>query len=574
MIRNSSVISALLLVLLSACETWPPDGVEDTGGPTIGWQFTCDFECTGLVGSVITTRQYRRGTVCSNGSGPFFDLATATTQAGIICGRGIATINDAMCTEDDWGDHPYSVTAPGVSCTYEVTPITIDGELARCEGPCSPGVMTRAPSGTTIRLDPNQSFANVTSHNGTEFPTVYLDGEVLLEGGDCVGGGCDVTLNKIEFHSLPGVSQVVGGVAVRNFQAVSLGHPTRTVSPIGSWVMGPETLRFDVSVSIPGQLTRYVFEPFTNFSPTNFRYDPTSGLFTANAALTDEVGNAYSVTLVGAPTNLPPVALADVEVGDGNCGGSTVTLDASASSDPDADALGYIWVLDAESTRTTLSREPVATVNVPAGNHTITLEVEDTEGGTDRITLPISVEAGADTTPPTIVDARVASDCIWPPNHQYAVYEIGRDIIVDAMDNCGSVDVQVTAVSSEPDDGVGDGSTGEDVVVGEGGVCLRAERSGTAEGRTYTVTVVATDGAGNIAERELTVDVPHDRRGGRTCARGNETTCPLPPPAQQTEPGESTSGLCTASPGASQLGGVGFLVATLFALGFRRRQWR
>jgi hypothetical protein len=40
---------------------------------------------------------------------------------------------------------------------------------------------------------------------------------------------------------------------------------------------------------------------------------------------------------------------------------------------------------------------------------------------------------------------------------------------------------------------------------------LRAERSGTGDGRIYTITYQATDACGNSSVVELYVTVPHDK---------------------------------------------------------------
>lgn len=43
-------------------------------------------------------------------------------------------------------------------------------------------------------------------------------------------------------------------------------------------------------------------------------------------------------------------------------------------------------------------------------------------------------------------------------------------------------------------------------------VKLRAERSGTGKGRIYTITVTATDSAGNAARTTVTVTVPMNQK--------------------------------------------------------------
>jgi hypothetical protein len=72
----------------------------------------------------------------------------------------------------------------------------------------------------------------------------------------------------------------------------------------------------------------------------------------------------------------------------------------------------------------------------------------------------------------------------------------------------------LTAVSNEPENGLGDGDTGPDmIVVDPHHVWLRAERAGNGNGRIYTVTIHSTDDCGNTATTTVNVYVPHDKNG-------------------------------------------------------------
>ncbi|MBL7064891.1 MAG: VWA domain-containing protein, partial [Anaerolineae bacterium] len=69
--------------------------------------------------------------------------------------------------------------------------------------------------------------------------------------------------------------------------------------------------------------------------------------------------------------------------------------------------------------------------------------------------------------------------------------------------------------SNEPDNGLGDGDTPDDIViVGDFTFKLRAERSGTGDGRIYTITYQVTDACGNSTIATATVTVPHSRGEG------------------------------------------------------------
>ena len=70
----------------------------------------------------------------------------------------------------------------------------------------------------------------------------------------------------------------------------------------------------------------------------------------------------------------------------------------------------------------------------------------------------------------------------------------------------------LSATSSEPDNGLGDGDTAGDIVLtGPMTLDLRAERSGNGPGRVYTITVEARDAIGNASTKIVTVSVPRNK---------------------------------------------------------------
>jgi hypothetical protein len=88
-----------------------------------------------------------------------------------------------------------------------------------------------------------------------------------------------------------------------------------------------------------------------------------------------------------------------------------------------------------------------------------------------------------------------------------------RDVFVsyDVTDNCGTPTTSLSVTSNEPVNGLGDGNTAPDwEIVSANQVRLRAERSGTGNGRIYTITITAADSAGGSSSQILTVSVPHN----------------------------------------------------------------
>jgi hypothetical protein len=82
----------------------------------------------------------------------------------------------------------------------------------------------------------------------------------------------------------------------------------------------------------------------------------------------------------------------------------------------------------------------------------------------------------------------------------------------NVADNCGPLTNTLSVTSNEPQNGTGDGDTAPDwVIVDAHHVRLRAERSGSAAGRVYTIAITSRDSAGNSSGRMVEVRVPHNR---------------------------------------------------------------
>ena len=131
-------------------------------------------------------------------------------------------------------------------------------------------------------------------------------------------------------------------------------------------------------------------------------------------------------------------------------------------------------------------------------------------------TQPVLVVAQSAETPDTTAPELTVSctpDALWPPNHKMVGIEL-QVTVTDDRDASPTWSLESVA-SNEPVNGLGDGDTEPDWIIGADGhsLQLRAERSGTGDGRTYTITCRATDAAGNATTATCTVRAAHDQGG-------------------------------------------------------------
>lgn len=213
--------------------------------------------------------------------------------------------------------------------------------------------------------------------------------------------------------------------------------------------------------------------------------------------------------------------------------GAVVTLDGSASYDPDGDTLYFRW----ESADVALSGADTgsATGLFPIGQHTVFLTVVD--GTNSGATIPVSVLV-QDTTGPSIADIALSPQCLWPPNHKYVPFKLGSNVSVVLVDTCDPAPSVVVASvqSSEASGSTGGGATNTDYTFGPDAFCLRAERAGQGA-RNYTVEFEATDASGNKTSAGVTALVPASLTGtgcsalsATTFLSDNDPACDLPNP--------------------------------------------
>ncbi len=146
--------------------------------------------------------------------------------------------------------------------------------------------------------------------------------------------------------------------------------------------------------------------------------------------------------------------------------------------------------------------------DVIGGTTMVTWTVTDDSGNVSACSATVTV---VDTTAPEI-EVTVTPQVLWPVNHK--MVDVEYTVIVSDICDDDPDWILVSVTSNEPEDGLGDGTTEPDIIIGDTGptdvsVSLRAERAGTLTGRIYQATFQVTDCSGNTSIAMANVYVPH-----------------------------------------------------------------
>jgi len=361
-------------------------------------------------------------------------------------------------------------------------------------------------------------FARSTD-SGTTFPTpVNLSADSGLSLAAQIAADKNGNINVAWQDHTPGISQIFfsrfSSGAAANHPPVAVVGPDQTVPSTGS---GGTSVQLDGSSSSDpdGDVLRFVWmDEAGNVVGTTAVVPLTLSLGTHTFTLkvTDPGGLSSTATthVTVAAVNHTPVADA-VAVQTLECsgqGGTQVILNGSKSSDPDGDALSFIWKNEANNVVGTTA---VVQLTLTMGTHTFTLTVIDPGGLRATATTRVTVQ---DTTAPTL-RVMLSPDTLWSPNHKL----VQINATVETSDSCDAnpAVTLVSITSNEPDNGLGDGDQPNDVqAVGGGPIpfgtdvtsfLLRAERSGMGAGRVYTVNYMVRDAAGNESLASAQVSV-------------------------------------------------------------------
>jgi hypothetical protein len=263
-------------------------------------ELVCVDEC------VLSENEPVPGVACAD------DEAEGAQACGAACGgSGCGLINSAI--------------NPTQACTLHSPPRVMAGLV---------------PGSTQIAIDPNLSVAVLTI-SGTP-AQVRPSGTVRFTGGDCQGESCPIEINwlKVDF---PGFS--IDGHGVDQGGVLSDGRWQGTKASDNGFVLDRSTILATANGEIDSDHSASEF--FPNDSLTG-SYNVATGAFTlVGTNLVSTVGDGtVSFVLQGTASARPPIADAGPNQTlscNAGTGGALVTLDGSATTDPDGDLQAITW---------------------------------------------------------------------------------------------------------------------------------------------------------------------------------------------------------------------------------------
>jgi hypothetical protein len=118
--------------------------------------------------------------------------------------------------------------------------------------------------------------------------------------------------------------------------------------------------------------------------------------------------------------------------GDPSTNTAAVTLDGSASFDPDGDLLTYVWK---DQNNLTVANTAVANLNLTAGDYTFTLTVTDPDGQSDSKSVHVTVAPEPNAAPSLTVPASAQVDVGCPVTFQASATDPDNDGLTYSLVN-------------------------------------------------------------------------------------------------------------------------------------------
>lgn len=466
--------------------------------------------------------------------GPTCDQACPTvscTTDAIDAGAGLP-LRLAVCASEDGGVAPGALPA----CCTQVSTCGTNSRVI-----CAPDTDPEGLFAWIFRHENRGSVdgtSTVTISSGDAGTTVPVRGSVTFVGRACSSNPCNVGMGFqlfVERANLNGVSisdvSVVGGtmtpgsiMLIDGTGAPAGSDLTVTVEATGSGCLLSLPVVGCV-IPVSGRAARHLV-PNAPDQPTvhvafALRTFTLSGSFHSEGSPDDGIGPFdVALSIHGSINNVALTANAgpDQSVECQRPEGASVVLDAGATFDPENQIITYSWHSRDPLFGPFLGDSPAISVVAPKGTTTYGVTVFDMGGQGDQATTHVTV---VDSTAPSFDSVDVEPPCLWSPSHRMVLLRLGAEIrptLSDACDGTATAIIESVTASQGPLDH-GSGQTAPDVLFGTRAACVRAERNGPGKaGRVYTITLRATDSAGNTSRRSTQVVVPHDQ-GGSKCQK-------------------------------------------------------
>ena len=304
----------------------------------------------------------------------------------------------------------------------------------------------------------------------------------------------------------------VNDVTSNRVWVLALNCPTITVAP-ATLSTGYAGVAYNQSFTASGGAGTYSFS-LTGALPAGMTFAngvisgtaTQTGSFPLTITATDQNGctGCISYTLV---VDCPAITLAPASLPTAGVG---TNYSQSLSAAPNGQSYSFALTSGALPSGLSLNANTgwLSGVATALGNYTFTVTATGSGDCTGSRGYTLAVQ---DLTPPVITDVGVDKPALWPPNHKMVMVQVSYNV---SDNHTPSVNVvcSLSVTSNEPVNGTGDGDTAPDwEVLDAHRVQLRAERSGSGNGRIYTITITCKDAAGNTATRTVSVSVPKNQ---------------------------------------------------------------
>jgi hypothetical protein len=386
------------------------------------------------------------------------------------------------------------------------------------------------PEGTLVTLDGTDSTGGSLTYQWTKVagPTVGLSGATTAHptfvAPNVPAAGGTVTLELIVCEGTSTNCSDPDTVNVHitdvNHPPVAQAGPDQTVQE-GSPVILDGTASYDPDVETLTYAWLQVFGPPVTLVSANTATPsftaPSVGVAGAQVdfelIVTDPQGLHHSdfVSVQISNVNQPPTAHAGPDQTKNEQ--TLVTLDGSGSLDPDLDSLSYSWTQTGGPSVLLTGANTVSPTftapNVGAGGAFLTFQLVVHDGQASSVADTVKIAVVNVNDPPVCSLAQASPNLLWPPNH--AMIQVSIVGLTDPQNQTLTI-TYPTVKQDEPINGLGDGDTTPDAAVSGNDILLRAERSGTGNGRVYVVQFTATNSDGEHCNGTVRVSVPHSKK--------------------------------------------------------------